>query len=82
MFLFGISYHPTDILSQTVFYIYKSGYAYFAIFIASLIIGPAFSTMVARFLLSIKNTKDLKHIFIGNLWVFGAMWLVLRLLPM
>ena len=57
------------------------GYVYFVIFIASLIIGPTFSTMVARFLLSIKNTKDLKHIFIGNLWVFGAMWLILRLLP-
>ena len=24
MLLFGVSYHPTDILSQTVFYIYKS----------------------------------------------------------
>ena len=27
--LFGISYHPTDILSQTVFYIYKSGICLF-----------------------------------------------------
>jgi hypothetical protein len=53
---------------------------YFAIFTASLIVGPAFSTMVASSLLNTKNTKDLKQIFIGNLWVFGTLWVVLRLL--
>jgi hypothetical protein len=48
---------------------------------ACLIVVPAFSTVLSKYLLKIKDAKDLKQIFIGNLWVIGAFlfafWLLL-----